>query len=92
MLSFSKKRFFITLGLSILIWFITVLIQGVSGYKAPFNLLSSASICKVTGFPIATCSYSGKGYIPFWLIDLINIFFWFWVLHFSWNWFKKSRG
>lgn len=81
------KRFFITLGLSILVWYGTVLIQGITGFRAPFNIPFSASICQVTGFPLATCLY-GKSV---WVVNIINMFFWFWVIHLFWKWFKK-RG
>lgn len=87
-MGFTKKRFFITLGLSILVWYGSVVAQGISGYNAPFNILFSGSICKVTGFPVVACLYGGS----VWLVNIINISFWFWVLHFTWHWFDKGRG
>ncbi len=91
MLGFSKKRFLVTLGLSVLVWYLTVIIQGISGFNAPFNMLFTSSICKMTGFPIAECISSGPGEISVWLINVVNILFWFWVIHLFWGWFQK-RG
>lgn len=91
MFEFSKKRFFITLGLSIVIWYITVIIQGIVGFNAPFNLLASGSNCQLTGFPIAQCIYSSSNRISVWLVNLINIMVWFWVIHFLWGLFSKKR-
>lgn len=88
MWKFSKKRFFITLGLSILIWYVSVLIQGVTGFRAPLNLPFSASICKVTGFPLAMCLFDNL----VWVVNIANILFWFWATHLLWTWFKKGRN
>lgn len=87
-MGFSKKRFFITLGLSVVVWYGSVLVQGISGYNAPFNIPFSGSICKVTGFPIATC-LDGRSV---WVVNAINMLFWFWVIHLFWNWFEKRRS
>ncbi len=87
MFGFSRKRFLITLGVSVVVWYGSVLVQGITGYKAPFNALFSGSICKVTGFPISLCLY-GRWV---WLVNIINITFWFLILHFLWKWFENRR-
>lgn len=91
MFGFSKKRFFITLGLSILVWVITNFIQlfNSSDWPAGFSLLGGS--CTVTGYPIAAClpEYEKLKIIG---IYLINIFFWFWVIHLFWGWFDKRRS
>lgn len=89
MLGFSWKRFLVTLGVSVVIWYLTVIIQGISGVNAPFNTLFTSSNCKLTGFPIAECISSGPEEISVWLINIINIIIWFWLLHFAWNFFEK---
>lgn len=76
---FNRKRFLVTLGVSILVWILTILIQFFTGYKARFSLFGSG--CELTGFPIADCVYNGKGEIPGWLVASFNIFFWFWIIH-----------
>lgn len=91
MFGFSKKRFLITLLVSIVIWFISVLVQFFTLYKVKFSLFSGTS-CQLTGFPWANCIYEAPGQIPFWVIDFINILFWFWVIHLFWGWFQKSKG
>ena len=90
MFGFSKKRFFITLGLSILIWVVTNFIQLFNSNYWPtgFSLLGSS--CTVTGYPIALC-LAGYEKFKLILVYLVNILFWFWVLHFVWKWFEK-RG
>lgn len=87
MWGFSKKRFLVTLGLSMIMWYISVLIQGITGFRAPLSLPFSASICKVTGFPLAMCIYDKS----VWIVNIVNIVFWFLVLHFIWKWFGKAQ-
>ncbi len=82
------KKFFITLGLSVVVWFISIIIQGVTLNNVKFSLFSG-SACEITGFPIATCIY-GKN-ITSLGIQLFNIFFWFWVIHLFWKWFGKRK-
>ena len=89
MINFSKKRLVITLGLSIGVWYGSVILQGVAGYNAPFNLLLSEP-CKLTGFPVATCLYANSGTVSVWIVNLINILFWFWVIHLLWGFFGKG--
>ncbi len=93
MWGFSIKRFLITLGLSVGVWLLTVVIQGITLYKVTFSLLGSS--CQLTGFPIAKCVSGSSGEVPFWVIHIINILFWFWVIHLLWggvNWFNKSKN
>ncbi len=86
MAGFSWKRFFITLGLGVVVWLIGVIVQAIM--EAPkYIAFFTQSKCSATGYPLATCI---KG-IPEEIIYLINIIFWFWVIHLFWNWFEKSR-
>lgn len=87
MWGFSKKRFFITLGISITVWFVSTIVQAMINYNVSFSLFGST--CTITGFPIATCLYDSKGEVPAWGVALFNIFIWFWVIHLFWNWFDK---
>lgn len=75
MLGFTKKRFFITLGLSVGIWYFSVLIQGFVGINAPLSGFFSGSMCKLTGFPLAQCVYkNAETYIT------LNIISWFLII------------
>lgn len=86
MFGFSWKRFLITLGLSVVVWLITVVIQAFR--EAPkYIAFFTQSKCSATGYPVATCIKS----IPEEIVYLFNIIFWFWVIHLFWNWFEK-RG
>jgi hypothetical protein len=90
-MGFSKKRFFITLGLSALIWFVSLFVQSLftlTDITNSFSLLGSS--CEVTGYPIALCLSENK-FAEAIGIYIINIVFWFWVIHFiSGIFFKKS--
>lgn len=88
MLGFSRKRFFITLGLSVGMWVITALIQAYVTFSKYLGTFSSG--CQVTGYPIDVCVLMGPD-VPAILIILINIFFWFWIIHLFWNFFQE-RG
>lgn len=92
MFGFSIKRFLITLGLSVAVWYLSVVIQGITGFRSTFNMLFTSSSCKMTGFPVAECVSSGPGEISVWLINFINIFFWFWVIHLFWGWVEKGKS
>lgn len=89
MFGFTLKRFLITLGISVGIWYLAVIIQGISGYNAPFNTLFTSSVCKLTGFPIAKCISPGPKEVSVWLINTVNIIFWFFVIHLFWGFFQK---
>lgn len=86
MLGFSWKRFLVTLGLSTGVWVITALIQAYITFGKYLGTFSSG--CQVTGYPIDVCALRGPD-VPAVLIIFINIFFWFWVLHFVWSFFQK---
>ena len=90
MLGFSKKRFFITLGLSILIWIISNFVQlfNPEYWPAGFSLLGGS--CTVTGYPIALC-LPGYEIIKILAVYIVDIMFWFFIIHLFWNWFEK-RG
>lgn len=82
------KRFLVTLGVSVGVWVVTVLIQAYVTFSKYLGTFSSG--CQVTGYPIDVCTLRGPD-VPAILVILFNIFFWFWVLHFAWNLFQK-RG
>lgn len=87
MLGFSKKRFLATLGLSIFIWLLTVFIQAFS--EAPKYVATfTQSKCSATGYPINYCLNN----LPEELVYVINIIFWFWVIHLLWGWFEKRKS
>ncbi len=88
MMGFSKKRFLVTLGLSILVWVISGILQAVTGFSNYFTIFHS---CSLTGYPIALCISSNDS-MKANLISLVNIVIWFWVLHFSWKWFEKRNN
>ncbi len=92
MMGFSKKRFLVTLGLSILLWVISMVAQSLfKGNNVNYGFFIFAKSCEVTGYPLARCvpDYD-KGQIYF--TYLINLVFWCWVLHFAWKWFEKSNN
>lgn len=80
------KKFFITLGVSVVVWFLSVLVQAFT--EAPkYISFFAQSKCSATGYPISVCI---KG-IPEIGIYFMNILFWYWIIHLFWGWFKK-RG
>lgn len=87
-MGFSKKRFFVTLGLSVGVWVASMVVQGAFFYKIKFSLFSGSS-CEITGFPIANCIYDGKQAL---LIQLVNVLFWFFFIHLFWGWVDKRRS
>lgn len=87
MLGFTKKRFFVTLGLAVGIWVITIFVQFALGINVKFGLFSGDS-CQLTGFPIADCLYQSSK-IPFWIIHIFNILFWFILIHFIGKFVKR---
>lgn len=88
----SWKKILVTLGLSIAIWYASVIVQGLTSFNAPYNTLFTSSPCKMTGLPISKCLSAGSGEVSVWLINAINIFFWFWIIHFFWGWFNKNKS
>lgn len=89
MMGFSKKRFLITLGLSILIWLVSGLAQALLN-RGEFGSYIFGSSCEITGYPLALCIPSYKKFQILGII-FVNILFWFWVIHLFWGWFEK-RG
>ncbi len=87
-MGFRWKRFFITLGLSVVVWLISAFIQVYATFGNYLGTFSSG--CQVTGYPIDVCKLRGPD-IPAIFIIFINILFWFWIIHLFWNWFDK-RG
>ena len=88
MWGFSKKRFFITLGLSIFIWFMGSVYQAFATFGKYIGTFSSG--CQVTGYPIDICEV-GVINIPSVLVIIFNIAFWFWLIHFFWNIFSRKK-
>lgn len=88
--SFSKKRFLITLGLSVGVWVVSNFLQlfNLGYWPTGFSLLGGS--CTVTGYPFATClpDYQKPQILIFYIL---NIFFWFWVIHLLWGFFGKGR-
>lgn len=87
MLGFSWKRFFVTLGLSVGVWLITVLIQAYVTFSKYLGTFSSG--CQVTGYPIDVCALRGPD-VPAILVIFINIFIWFWVIHLFMRFLRRS--
>lgn len=93
MWGWSKKRFLLTLVLSVVVWYGSVVLQVLTGFNNPLSSFFSGQVCKPTGFPIATCVYyAGKGGVSVWMINLVNILLWFWVIHLLWGWFGKQKS
>ena len=91
MWGFSKKRFFVTLGLSILVWLVSGIIQLIVQQDKTFGFFSFGGSCEITGYPIALC-ISSKDDIKFILVSLVNIILWFWVIHLLGNWMNKGKS
>jgi len=81
------KRFFITLGLSILVWLSSGIVQAITGFSNYFTVFHA---CSLTGYPIALC-VSNNDEAKVVLISLTNIVLWFWGIHLFWKWFDR-RG
>ena len=88
MWGFSKKRFFVTLGLSGLIWMVSGVVQALIGFSEYFTVFHK---CSLTGYPIALCLPSNDQ-IKVVLFSGINILIWFWVIHLFWGWFQKRKS
>ena len=85
---FKFKRFLLTLGISVGIWGITVLIQVYATFANFLGTFSSG--CQVTGYPFDLCALRGPE-IPAILVVFVNLCLWFFVIHLFWNWFE-NRG
>ncbi len=89
MWGFSKKRFFITLGLSVLIWGLSTTAQLFNpANKTSLGGFGLGSSCRLTGYPIAQC-INIDNFSQFGILTLINILFLFWVLSLFWKLFGK---
>lgn len=89
MMGFSKKRFFIILGLSVLIWVISMVLQSFfKGDNVNYGFFIFGKSCEVTGYPFARC-IPDYDKLAIYLTYLINLFFWFWVIHLLGKWFDK---
>lgn len=85
MLGFTKKRFFVTLGLSVAVWLITAIFQAFGTFGKYVSMFSSG--CQVTGYPVDVCMIEGPNIPPI-VVIIVNILFWFWGIHFFWSFFK----
>lgn len=90
MLGFSKKRFLVTLGLSVVVWLISGFVQFLTN-KGEFGSYVFGQGCELTGYPIALCILSNDK-IRFFSVVLTNIFLWVWVLHFAWRFIEKRKS
>lgn len=91
MLGFSKKRFFVTLGLSMLVWGISLVIQQLfSTDNIKYSFFIFAKSCEVTGYPLALC-IPDYNRVQIFLTYLLNLTFWFWIIHLFWGWFEKGK-
>ncbi len=84
---FAKKRFFITLGISIVIWLLSGLVQAIVGFSNYFTVFHQ---CSLTGYPIAVC-LSSNNQIKVITISFVNIALWFCMIHFVGNLVKKRN-
>lgn len=88
MWGFSKKRFFITLGLSVVVWVVSGIVQALTGFSDYFTIFHK---CSLTGYPIALC-VSSNNQAKIVLISIVNVVIWFWVIHLFWGWFEKRHN
>ncbi len=75
-----------TLGLSVVVYFLSVLIQFLTGFNVSYSFLSDTG-CQLTGYPIAKCIYNKS----FLFVDLVNIVIWFWVIHLVWGFVSPRK-
>ncbi len=88
MWGFSKKRFFVTLGISVGVWVVSGVIQALTGFPQYFTVFHK---CSLTGYPIALC-LSSNDQIKVVLVSGANILIWFWIIHLFWGWFQKRNN
>lgn len=89
MWGWSKKRFLLTLVLSVVVWVVTVVIQLFSTFARFIGTFSTG--CQVTGYPIDICELPSRN-VPAFLVIIVNITFWFWIIHLFWGWFVKPKS
>ena len=81
MWGFSKKRFVITLGLSVVVWVISLVIQFLSSDSNPgYGMFALAKSCEVTGYPIAQCIPEHDKSLVY-INYFVNILIWFLIIH-----------
>jgi len=90
MFTFTKKRFFIILGLSVVVWLVSALIQFIIGFHIKYSLFGDSS-CQITGFPIANCIYDSYGKHISLIIQVVNILFWFIIINLFLGFFGKRQ-
>ena len=83
------KRFLVTLGLSVGIWVVSVIIQGYLTFAKYIGTFSTG--CPATGYQIDSCTIPGP-YTPPVVAILINIVFWFWIVRLFWGWVDKGQA
>ena len=73
--NFTLKKFLITLGLSIVIWVISMAIQNLFAQNVNYGFFIFAKSCEVTGYPVAMCipEYDKAKIYMFYFL---NIFIW----------------
>lgn len=89
MWGFSRKKFFITLGLSVVVWLVSAVIQAIVTFGKYIGTFSKG--CQVTGYPIDICNFPFLK-ISALIIILFNILFWFWVIHLLIGFFGDSKA
>lgn len=90
MWGFSKKRFLIVLGLSVMIWVVSGFVQ-VFTNRGEFGSYVFGTGCELTGYPISLC-VSANDRPKLILVIIANVTLWFWVTHLFWNWFNKRSS
>lgn len=86
-MGFSKKRFFWTLGLSVVVWIGSAFLQAI--FTSGKYIATFTQGCQATGYPIDICLLPATG-ISSLVVSLINIFIWFWIIHFFWGFLDKK--
>ena len=72
-----KKRFFVTLGMSIFIWLVTCVLEVYGSFAR--NVATFTTGCQTTGYPINLCHFEMFRPVPIVLI-VFNIIFWFFMV------------
>lgn len=84
MWGFSKKRFLVTVTLSLIIFFISAFIQIYDFEDWKLRGFLNLSSCSGTGYPIKVCLYNSTPGLLI-SISLINIIFWFLIISFLYS-------
>ncbi|KKS70868.1 MAG: hypothetical protein UV41_C0011G0030 [Candidatus Daviesbacteria bacterium GW2011_GWA2_42_7] len=75
-----------TLGLSVVVWVVTVILQAYSTFARYVGAFSSG--CQITGYPVDLCELPTSS-VPAVIIIVVNISFWFLVINLIFGWFSK---